>query len=310
MFYLRLKRCFLSFPCDISLTKEPLSCVRVKQALTLAKVVSRKGIGLFSGVEAEIRFCPAPEGHGIVFQRLDLPGVPVLQADLKNVQSTPRCTILGNKEASVQTVEHVLAALAAFEINNLLIQVTGPEVPVFDGSSLAFVEMIEEAGVKELEGSTPVYAVAKPIYWSQGEMVIIALPSDEYRISYTLHYPQSNFLRSQFFSVQVNAENFKKDIAPCRTFSFYEEIVPFIEKGFLKGGSLANAVLIKEDKVMNPEGVRFPDEMVRHKVLDMIGDLSLVGASFVAHLIAIRSGHFANNAFAKELLNHIKMEIS
>jgi len=298
----------LSFPCDLSISKESLSCIRVKQSFTVANEVYRKGIGLFSGVDSEIRFCPAPEGHGIVFQRVDLPGKPLLPAQLKYVQGTPRCTILGDKEVSVQTVEHLLAALAAFGVDHLLIQISGPEIPVFDGSSVTFVEMLEEAGLKSVNETTPIYTVSKPLYWSQGDVHVVALPSDEYRISYTLHYPQSELLKSQFFSVQVNAETFKRDIAPCRTFSLYEEIIPFIEKGFLKGGSLENAVIIKDNKVMNPEGLRFSDEMVRHKVLDMIGDLSLVGFSFTAHFIAIRSGHFANNAFAKELLNHIKVE--
>ena len=300
----------MSFPCDISILKESLSCVRVKQAFTLASEVSRKGIGLFSGEEAEIRFLPAPEGHGIVFQRTDLIDQPLLQSQLKNVQGTPRCTILGSQGVSVQTVEHVLAALAACGIDNLLIQVSGPEVPIFDGSSRVFVEMIEEAGLSALNDSVPVYGISKPIYWSVGDVHIVAIPSDEYRISYTLHYPHSKLLKAQFFSVQVNADTFKKDVAPCRTFSLYEEIIPFIEKGLLKGGSLENAVIIKNDEVMNPEGLRFPDEMVRHKIVDMIGDLSLIGCPFLAHIIAIRSGHFANNAFAKELQNHIKMEIS
>lgn len=300
----------LSFPCDISIVKESLSCVRVKQAFTLATQVSRKGIGLFSGTQAEICFLPAPEGHGIIFQRMDVMGEPLLPAQLKNVQGTPRCTILGNQGVSIQTVEHVLAALAACGIDNLLIQVTGPEVPVFDGSSKVFVEMIEEAGLCALNDSVPVYGISKPLYWSVGDVHIVAIPSDEYRISYTLHYPHSKLLKAQFFTVQVNAETFKKDIAPCRTFSLYEEILPFIEKGLLKGGSLENAVIIKNDEVMNPEGLRFPDEMVRHKIVDMIGDLSLIGFPFLAHIIAIRSGHFANNAFAKELQNHIKMEIS
>lgn len=296
--------------CDIAISKKILSLGVVKQARTLSKEVARKGIGLFTGVSSELKFIPAPAGHGIVFQRVDLKDCPLLPGQLKNVQGTPRCTILGCGDASIQTVEHVLAALAAYGIDNLLIQLDGPEIPVFDGSSLEFVQMIEEAGVAPLDQQIPVYQLLRPVYWSQGDIHIVALPSEEYKISYTLHYPQSQLLHSQFFTVQVNADRFKREVAPCRTFSLYEEILPFIERGLLKGGSLDNAVIVKDDKVMNPEGLRFANEMARHKALDMIGDLSLIGVPFLAHVIAIRSGHYANNAFAKELLNHIQLEIS
>ena len=300
----------MSFLCDTVGSQKKAFQVKLKQASTLSREVVRKGVGLFSGVEAQVRFLPAPAGHGIVFQRVDLDGSPFLPAQLHNVRGTPRCTILGSGDVCIQTVEHLLAALAAFGVDNLLVQLSGPEVPVFDGSSLEFVKMIEESGVVLLDDHSSIYQLSQPIYWSEGDVQIVALPSEEYKISYTLHYPQSQLLSSQFFSVQVNDRQFKKEIAPCRTFSLYEEILPFIEKGLLKGGSLDNAVIVKDDKVMNPDGVRFPNEMARHKALDMIGDLSLVGVPFVAHVIAIRSGHYANNAFAKELLHHIQLEIS
>lgn len=296
--------------CDIAISKKKLSPGVIKQGGTLSKEVARKGIGLFSGVSSELKFIPAPAGHGIVFQRVDLKGSPRLAGQLQNVQGTPRCTILGCGDVFIQTVEHVLAALTACGVDNLLIQLDGPEIPVFDGSSLEFVQMIEEAGIALLDQQIPVYQLLEPVYWSQGDIHIVALPSEEYKISYTLHYPQSQLLHSQFFTVQVNADRFKREVAPCRTFSLYEEILPFIERGLLKGGSLDNAVIVKDDKVMNPEGLRFANEMARHKALDMIGDLSLIGVPFLAHVIAIRSGHYANNAFAKELLNHIQLEIS
>ncbi len=300
----------MSFPCPASVLNESRSTPELKTQKSLKESVSAHGIGLFTGEKVSIRICPAEKDSGIVFQRVDLPNKPTLPAKLEFIQGTPRCTVIGDKGSSVQTIEHILAAFKAYGIDNALIEISGSEVPIFDGSSLRFVEMIEEAGVVELESKKNVYFVAAPIFWSQGDIHIIALPSHEYRITYTLHYPHSQFIGSQFYSVVVDQEHFKKEIAPCRTFSIYEEIAPMIEKGLVKGGSLENAVIIKQNAVANPEGLRFSDEMVRHKVLDLIGDLSLVPVPFLAHIIAIRSGHASNNAFAKELFNHIKMENS
>ena len=137
-----------------------------------------------------------------------------------------------------------------------------------------------------------------------------SLPSDEYQISYTLHYPHSQFLRSQYFSFRVDPDEYAQEIASCRTFSLYEEVAPMLEKGLLRGGGLDNGVVIKDDHVLNPEGVRFFNEMVRHKILDLIGDLSLMGIRFKAHIVAIRSGHFSNVSFAKVLKEQLMKETS
>ncbi|PCI96094.1 UDP-3-O-[3-hydroxymyristoyl] N-acetylglucosamine deacetylase [Candidatus Aerophobetes bacterium] len=277
---------------------------------TLAKAATISGLGLFTGKRVQMTFRPAEENTGIRFQRIDLEDKPILPAQVQYVRGTPRCTVLGKDDVFVQTVEHVLAALSAYEIDNLLIEIDGPEIPICDGSAQPFVDLIEEVGFGYQKTSKKVYHLTSPVFWSQGDVHIVALPSDEFRISYTLNYPNSALLRAQFHTISVNEENFKMEIAPCRTFSLYEETVPLIEQGLIKGGSLENAVIIKGDAILNPEGLRFPDEMVRHKILDLIGDLSLVGCSFFAHVIAIRSGHFSNTAFSKELLNHIMMESS
>lgn len=300
----------MSFPCEMSVFSESQAVACEKSQQTLARSVSASGIGLFTGEEASVRLCPAESGSGIIFQRTDLPHKPLLPARLDFVQQTPRCTILGQNGISLQTVEHILAALRACEIDNALIEVSGPEIPIFDGSAAPFVEMIVKSGIAILDGVKHRLKVTAPIYWTKGDVHIVALPSDEYRISYTLHYPHSTFIGTQFYSFQVTPEGFKKEIAPCRTFSLYEEIAPMIDKGLIKGGSLENAVIVKDGVIINPEGVRFTEEMVRHKILDMIGDLSLVGISFSAHIIAIRSGHASNTAFARELFNHFKMENS
>ena len=287
--------------------KETASNKKTCPVYTIGKEVSRTGFGLFTGVESEITLTPLPEKSGIFFQRTDLEGAPKFKLNLSLVQGTPRCTIIGFEGISVQTVEHLMAALYAYGIDNLLISLSGPEVPIFDGSSIPFIEMIEEAGVV-FQGEKDVYVLRQPVSFSSGEMHIIAIPSNECRISYTLHYPNSKCIGTQFFSVPLEKKAFVNEISPCRTFSVYEEIAPLIEKGLIKGGSLENAVVIKDNQVMNPEGLRLPDEMVRHKILDMIGDLGLMGISFSAHILAIRSGHYANNAFANELLNHFKRE--
>ncbi|WP_420421918.1 UDP-3-O-acyl-N-acetylglucosamine deacetylase [Simkania sp.] len=279
-----------------------------KHQRSLKKPASMDGIGLFTGAKTELTLRPAPEGTGILFQRMDLPNKPTLAANVENVLETPRCTILGNSEFQIQTVEHILSTLKAFDLDNVIIEIDGPEVPSCDGSALAFVDMIQKAGVLSQTATKKVYHLETPVFWSKGDVHLVALPAEEFRISYTLNYPNSELLKSQFYTVHVNEETYKQEIAPARTFSLYEEVVPLIEKGNIKGGRLDNAVIIKGDSILNPEGVRYRDEMVRHKILDLIGDLSLVGDSFHAHVIAIRSGHFSNTSFARELVNNFKME--
>jgi UDP-3-O-[3-hydroxymyristoyl] N-acetylglucosamine deacetylase len=300
----------LSFPCELSALAECRIPAPVKKRRTVKRSVGISGIGVFSGQDVKLSLCPNEKGTGIFFKRVDLPHQPELPARLEYVQATPRCTLIGDGKISIQTVEHLLSALSAYDIDNAIIEISGSEVPIFDGSALEFVEMIEKAGVCELDQEKKAVKIQSPLFWSQGDIHLIALPSDVLRISYTLHYPHSTAIGTQYYSFVLSPEAFKKEIAPCRTFSVYEEIAPMIEKGLVKGGSLTNAVIIKENKILNSEGLRFPDEMVRHKVLDLIGDLSLVPVSFVAHIIAIRAGHSSNNAFANQLYHEIKMECS
>lgn len=279
-----------------------------KHQRSLKKSASITGIGLFTGQKAELTLRPAPEETGILFRRVDLPSKPTLAAHVEHVLETPRCTILGTKEFQVQTVEHILSALKAFDIDNVIIEVDGCEIPSCDGSALPFVEMIRQAGVLSQKATKKIHHLESPVFWSKGGVHLVALPAEEFRISYTLSYPNSELLKSQFYTVHINEETYAEEIAPARTFSLYEEVVPLIEKGNIKGGRLDNAVIIKGDSILNPEGVRYRDEMVRHKILDLIGDLSLVDDPFYAHVIAIRSGHFSNTSFARELVNNFKME--
>ena len=290
----------------MSLPDEISSSRKHQRSLKIASSLS--GIGLFTGAKTRVTIRPAPEGTGILFQRVDLANQPTLAAQVGNVLETPRCTILGTSQFQIQTVEHILSAVKAFDLDNVIIEIDGPEIPSCDGSSLPFVEMIRKAGVVSQLATKKVHHLEMPIFWSKGDVHLVALPAEEFRISYMLSYPNSKLLKSQFYTIHINEETYEQEIAPARTFSLYEEVVPLIEKGNIKGGRLDNAVIIKGNSILNPEGVRYEDEMVRHKILDLVGDLLLVGYSFFAHIIAIRSGHFSNTSFAKELMSNFSLE--
>jgi UDP-3-O-[3-hydroxymyristoyl] N-acetylglucosamine deacetylase len=255
-----------------------------------------------------MRFVPQPEGTGIIFKRIDLPGHPVIPANVEYVQATERRSVIGIGEARVHTVEHVLAAIKAHQIDNLCVELSDAEPPVSDGSARTFAGMLEEAGVEEQAATLPVACIDRPVFWQNDSIHLVALPYDGLKISYTLHYPQSQAIRSQYCSFDITADTFREQIAPCRTFSLYEEVSMLIDHGLIKGGSLDNSVVVKDDVVFSKEGLHFPDEMARHKLLDLLGDLSLVGFCFKAHIVAARSGHTSNVAFAKEIYNYITME--
>ncbi len=275
---------------------------------TFQHEISISGVGLFTGEKASLKICPAPPDTGIVFQRTDLPGKPEIPALLSSVREAPRCTRLASSQAAVLMVEHLLSALYAYGIDNARIEVEGPEIPAADGSSQIFVDLIEKTGLVLQSASKKYAKISQPIYWSEGDVHLVALPANEFRVSYTMHYPHSPLLRSQYYSLALQPLRYKAEIAPCRTFSLYEEILPFIEKGIIKGGGLENALVIQGGRILNPEGARFEDEMVRHKILDLVGDLALIGAPLLGHVIAVRSGHSSNVAFAKMLVKTLKIE--
>jgi len=289
-------------------TVNPALEIITRTQRTLASPASFSGIGIHTGQEVSLRFVPAKEGTGIVFKRVDLPSEPIIPATIEYVQDTARSTTIGINDVRIHTVEHVLSAIKAHSIDNLCIEISNIEPPVGNGSSDVFVEMIENAGILEQDATVPIVKVQQPIFWSEGDIHIVALPFDGYRISYTLSYPGSPFLRGQFHSLVVTPQSFKHEIAPCRTFSLYKEISHLMDRGLIKGGSLDNAVVIKDDVILSKGGLFFHDEMARHKILDLIGDLSLIGFDFHAHIIAIRSGHPSNFAFAKKILAYITTE--
>ena len=281
---------------------------QTRQQKTLAAEVAYEGIGLHTGELVTVRFVPAPINHGIVFSRVDLPHQPVIPARIEYVCETSRNTTLGIGPVRIYTVEHLLAALYAYEINNLRVEISAVEPPAAGGSAMVYVEMIEKAQVVEQEAQVHLLKLEKPLFYAQDDTLLIALPAEEYRISYTLSYPNHPVLDAQFASITVNAQTFRKEIAPCRTFGLYNEILPLLSRGLIRGCSLANAVVLDGAAVFSQGGLFFSNEMARHKLLDLIGDMSLVGLPFLAHIVAIRSGHGSHRVFAEQLLNALNQE--
>ncbi|WP_213358116.1 UDP-3-O-acyl-N-acetylglucosamine deacetylase [Chlamydiifrater phoenicopteri] len=272
---------------------------------TLKKEVRFSGVGVHSGKVAEIFLLPAEENTGIVFQRYSSEkgryvNVP---ANLDHVSSTGRSTSLQKEGVSVITVEHLLAALKACEVDNVVVRVSEEEIPIGDGSSETFVRLIQEAGVRAQEDSVSFRELSRPVFYQSGDIFLAAFPADEFKISYTLHYPHCRMIGTQYRSLVITEEVFRKEIAPCRTFALYNELCFLMEKGLIRGGSLENAVIFKDDGIICGGNLRFTDEPVRHKMLDLIGDLSLVGQPFLAHIVAVGSGHSSNIALAKELVS-------
>ncbi|MGR3973691.1 MAG: UDP-3-O-acyl-N-acetylglucosamine deacetylase [Candidatus Rhabdochlamydia sp.] len=265
---------------------------------TIQREVSFSGKTLFTGQEVVVKLIPGVVGEGIVFYRTDLPKSPRIFAKTLHVQEGMRTTQIGQNGCSLQTIEHFMAALFALEIDHLRVEVSGSEFPIMDGSALDFLSFLDQAGIHEAQEDQEVYVLKAPCSVSFKEGYLIALPSDTLRFSYTLDCPHSPYIRTQYFSTLLTPQIFREEIAPCRTFALYEEIAPLIEQGFFKGGSLDQGVVIQGDKILNPEGARFFNEMVRHKVLDLIGDLALLGTRLQAHFIGVKTGHGANHALA------------
>jgi UDP-3-O-[3-hydroxymyristoyl] N-acetylglucosamine deacetylase len=269
--------------------------------LTIKKEIEYFGRGLFTGKNIHLKLSPLDEDSGIVFKRIDKD--IVIEASLKNVKQTPRCTSLISNNNIIYTVEHILSALHSYGIDNVLIEVDGPEIPIGDGSAKIFIDLIEKAKVKKQNKLKNPIIIEKPIYYSKNDVHLIALPYDGFKVSFTMHFDNSKYLKSQYFSLDVDSNSFRKEIALSRTFAIYEEIEPLLRNKTIMGGSLDCAIVIKDNKIANPEGVRFDDEMVRHKILDLIGDLNLIGRSIKGHIVAIRSGHDSNILFAREIYN-------
>ncbi len=292
---------------------------------TIKKQVTISGVGLHTGIDVTMRFLPAPEGHGIKFQRVDLEGQPIVDADVDNVVDVSRGTSIEQSGARINTVEHTMAALVGLQIDNVLIQLDGPEPPIMDGSSIQFVKKLKEAGLEEQNAPRDFLVVSESVFYrdAEREVEMAALPLDDFRVTVMVDY-NSPVLGSQHASLN-DINQFEEEIAASRTFCFLHELETLYKNNLIQGGDLNNAIVVvdrvisKEElddlaKLFNKEAVevrtegilnnvelRHKNEPARHKLLDVVGDLALVGKPIKAQILAARPGHAANVAFAKKL---------
>ena len=266
---------------------------------TLRRTVSCAGIGLHSGNKVTLTLRPAPADHGIRFRRADLGGHEI-PASISQLSRIKYATTLGCEAGSVETVEHLLAALVGLGIDNAIVELNDPEVPIMDGSAAPFVYLVQEAGVKKLTGPRRYLKVMRPMSLSRGDKRIALYPSEHFKITYSISYDHP-LLRHQSRTLQLTEEAFIEHIAPARTFGFLKDLEMFRQRGLARGGSLDNAIVLGETGLLN-SSLRFEDEFVRHKILDVIGDLALVGHPVIGHLVAHRGGHALHTAFAAKVL--------
>lgn len=292
---------------------------------TLKKSAKLSGIGLHTGSQVNVTFHPAPENHGIVFRRIDLAENPLVEADVDFVVDTSRGTTLEKKGVRIATVEHVLAALAGLEVDNVMIDVDASEIPIMDGSSYPFIEAVLEAGLLQQNAEREFFTIPSNIYYAEQELQVdmVAMPLDGFRATVMVDY-NSPVLGSQHATL-TDIKEFKKEVASCRTFCFLHELETLLNNNLIKGGDLSNAIVIvdkvvseeelarladlfqkpkvevKKEGILNNVDLRFQNEPARHKLLDLIGDLSLVGVPLKGHVMAARPGHAANVAFAKKI---------
>jgi len=271
----------------------------VLQQQTISKPVRYSGTGLHSGHQVEMTFLPGVPNSGIRFRRVDLEGKPEVEARVENVSETNRSTTLSKGNIKVQTVEHVLAAFAGCGVDNAVVELDANEPPIADGSAREYCRMIESAGIVPQPERRESYAVTTPIELQMGETVMSIFPHDAFKITCTSADKGGRF--TQFFSLELSPKTWEQELAHARTFCFFEEIEFLINNGLVKGGSLENAVVIREDAVLTTEPLRYPDEFVRHKILDIVGDLSLLGRPLCGHLIAVKPSHAGNCELARQI---------
>ena len=268
---------------------------------TLASRVQCTGIGLHSGQPVDIVLNPAAAGTGILFVRSDLGGEVRFPARAEWVVDTTLATTLGNGQERLSTVEHLLAALHAMEIDNCTIEVSGPEVPIMDGSASAFVYLVQQAGIRPQRRMRRRLVIQKPIEVREGRRSVRVIPSRDLKLSCEIDYDHPAIGKQGLQGLRLNAERFVRDIAPARTFGFLRDVQQLQSSGLALGGSLQNALVLDETRVLNAQGLRFRDEFVRHKILDLIGDLALLGIPLQGHVKAVCSGHALHQALVAEI---------
>jgi len=277
---------------------------------TIKNIVEISGIGLHTGEKSRLVFKPSPEDTGIIFFRKDIPSAEPVKAGIENLLDNakfPRRTSIGNSHFQIHTIEHLLSALYAMEIDNLFIEMEGSECPGLDGSAKPFIELFKKAGIKTFEKEKEVVYLKEPIYISNNGSHIIALPCDSLKISYTLDYPKT-LLKSQYASYLITPETYEKELSPARTFCLKEEVDSLKKMGLGKGSDYTNTLVIDDKKGVINNVFRFDDEPVRHKISDLIGDLAILVNHVCAHIIGIRSGHALNTQLIKKIQDLHKRE--
>jgi UDP-3-O-[3-hydroxymyristoyl] N-acetylglucosamine deacetylase len=269
---------------------------------TIARSTAISGIGLHTGHRINMTLRPADAGVGIVFHRQIGDRKVSIEATSANVVDTRLATVIGKGDARVSTIEHLLAALAAYGVDNLHIDIDGPEVPIMDGSAAPFVSVLEEAGLMRHSASRKFLAIRKPVSVIDGEKRATIIPSRFFRITFDIAF-QHPCIALQQRSVKVTTASFRKELAPARTFGFLKDVESLKAAGLARGGSLENAIVVDDEKILNPEGLRFHDEFVRHKILDAIGDLSLIGYPILGHVRAFKAGHEVNHLLVERILD-------
>jgi UDP-3-O-[3-hydroxymyristoyl] N-acetylglucosamine deacetylase/3-hydroxyacyl-[acyl-carrier-protein] dehydratase len=271
-----------------------------EQQHTLGKTASLSGTSLHTGDKVTLKLHPAPADHGIKFKRADLQDEPTIDAKIDNLKTVERSTTIGEGSVRVHTVEHVLSALSAMGVDNAIVEMNANEPPIGDGSAQPYVDLIKKAGVTGQEAPRKFLEVRETMHIeSKTGSLLVLLPDDKFRISCTQAGPDNRF--TQYLSMEITPAIFEREIAPARTFVFYEDVQSLMDKNLIKGGSLENAIVVRGDAVLSKEPLRFPDEFVRHKILDIIGDLALLGNRIRGHLIAVKPGHGVNAELARAL---------
>jgi UDP-3-O-[3-hydroxymyristoyl] N-acetylglucosamine deacetylase/3-hydroxyacyl-[acyl-carrier-protein] dehydratase len=267
---------------------------------TLAKPASFSGTALHTGEKVTLKLQPAPVDHGIKFKRKDLQDEPTIDAKIENLKTVERATTIGEGSVRVHTVEHVLAALWAMGVDNVVVEMDASEPPIGDGSAQGYVDLVRKAGVTPQDEPRKFFDVRETVHVeSKTGTLLILLPDDKFRISCTQAGPNNRF--AQFLSMEVTSAGFEREIAPARTFVYYEDVKPLMDKNLIKGGSLENAIVVRGEAVLSKEPLRFADEFVRHKILDIIGDLALVGRRIRGHVVAVKPSHATNAQLARSI---------
>jgi UDP-3-O-[3-hydroxymyristoyl] N-acetylglucosamine deacetylase len=269
---------------------------------TINSPISCCGIGLHTGQAVNLTMKPGSPDSGIRFVRVDLPGNPVIEAKNSQVVDTRLATSLGVNGYRIYTVEHLLSALAGLGIDNASLELDSSEVPIMDGSAAQFTALLEGVGFKAQGNRKKILRIKRPVTVQEGDKYIHLFPHNEFKISYTIEFDHP-LLQNQSYTLVVKDKTFIEEISRARTFGFLKDVETLKQNGYAKGGSLENAVVIDTSGVLNEEGLRYEDEFVRHKILDLIGDLSLVGKPILGHIVAYKSGHTLNWALIKKLLS-------